>query len=110
MSSRRPIGALARNVRMLQRSAVLDSSKPRKDPMLPRGLERLLLRALGRPIVCAACGRTMFVGLPVVWRGEVWLIGAHDNLVRAAFSSSETLEFRHGQLDQCPAPDRPWVP
>jgi hypothetical protein len=94
---------------MLRQSAVFDPTRPRTDPLLPRGVERLLLRILGRPILCAACGRRLFVALPIVWRGELWLIGAYDHLVRSSFTSSETLEFRHGQLDECPAPERPWI-
>jgi hypothetical protein len=80
-----------------------------KDPRVSRGVERLLLRLLGRRIKCAECGRDLFRGFPIVWRGRVWLIGAYDHLVRFEFSSSETIEFRHAQLDQCPSPERPWV-
>jgi hypothetical protein len=101
--------AVMRNLRMLRESAVFDPTRPRTDPLLPRGVERLLLRFFGRPVQCAACGRQLFLVLPIVWRGEVWLIGAYDHLVSSSFTSSETLEFRHGRLDQCPAPDRPWV-
>ena len=101
--------SIATNLRLLRRSAVFDRSAPRTDPLLPRGIERVVLRILGRPVACTECGRELFVGFPVVWRGELWLIGAYDNLVRVTFSSSETMEFRHARLDQCPSPDRPWV-
>jgi hypothetical protein len=107
--SRRRSGAVATNLRLLRESAVFDASRPRTDPLLPRGAERLLLRLFGRPIRCSACGREMFVALPLVWRGELWLIGAHSHLVSVSFSSSETLEFRHGELERCPSPERPWV-
>ena len=80
-----------------------------RDPQLPRWAERLLLLLFGRRLRCAACGRELFVALPIVWRGRVWLIGAYDHLVRIRFSSSETIELRHAQLDECPAPERPWV-
>jgi len=101
--------SVGRNLRTLRQSAVVDSRKPRTDPLLPRGIERALLRVLGRPIRCAECGRELFVGFPLVWRGELWLIGAYDHLVHVQFSSSETMEFRHGRLDECPSPERPWV-
>lgn len=89
--------------------AAVDGPGPRPDPELPRGIERLLLKLLGRPIDCANCGRRLFVGLPLVWRGEVWLIGAYDHEVRVSFVSSQTMVFTHANLDECPAPERPWV-
>ena len=42
--------------------ATFDTAAERQDPFLPRGLEWLLLRILGRPITCTECGRTIFVG------------------------------------------------
>ena len=107
-----PGGYLARavrNIRILRESGVLDPRLPRRDPLLPRGLERLIVRIFGRQLRCAECGRELFVGVPLVWRGELWLIGAYDHLVRMRFSSSETIEFVHARLDECPAPERPWV-
>lgn len=89
--------------------ASLDGPGPRPDPRLPLGIERLLLRLFGRPIDCAACGRRLFIGLPLIWRGELWLIGAYDHQVRVSWASSQVMEFRHAHLDACPAPDRPWV-
>jgi hypothetical protein len=90
-------------------TASVDGPGPRPQPRLPLGIERLLLRLFGRPIKCAACGRQLLVGLPLVWRGELWLIGAYDHLVRVSFVTSQTMEFRHTQLDECPSPERPWV-
>jgi hypothetical protein len=89
--------------------ASLDGPGPRPDPRLPLGIERLLIRLFGRPISCAACGRRLFIGLPLVWRGELWLIGAYDHQVRVSWVSSQMMEFSHANLDDCPAPDRPWV-
>jgi hypothetical protein len=89
--------------------ATFDTVAQRKDPVLPRGLERLLLRIFGRPIRCVECGRTIFVGLPLVWRGQVLLIGAHEHVVRVSFASSDTMEFRHAYAGECPSPERPWV-
>ncbi len=89
--------------------ATLYGPGPRPDPRLPLGIERVLLKLFGRPIRCADCGREIFVGLPLVWRGELWLIGAYDHQVRVAWASTQTMEFRHAQLDECPAPERPWV-
>jgi hypothetical protein len=103
------LGSIARNLKLLRESAVFDSSRPRTDPLLPRGIERVVLRVLGRPVRCTACGRTLFTAFPVVWRGRLWIIGAYDHLAHVQFDSSETMEFRHGRLDECPAPERPWV-
>jgi hypothetical protein len=76
---------------------------------LRRGAERALLFTLGRPLVCADCGRRLFVGLPIVWRGRVKVIGASEYNVRIAFRDKTSLELRHMELDSCPAPERPWV-
>lgn len=89
--------------------ATFDTVSKRQDPFLPRGLERLLLRILGRPIKCTECGQTIFVGLPIVWRGELLLIGAHQHVVRVSFASSDTMQFRHAFAGECPSPDRPWI-
>jgi hypothetical protein len=51
----------------------------------------------------------MFVAVPVVWRGELRLIGAEDHLTRVSFRWKESLEFRHVELDECRSADRPWV-
>jgi len=72
-------------------------------------VSRVLLRAFGRPIACATCGRTLFTGIALVWRGEVRLIGAETNTVRVRFGTKNTLQFRHVHLDTCRSPDRPWV-
>jgi hypothetical protein len=82
---------------------------PRPDPRVPRSVEWLLLKLFGRPVNCAACGQRIFTGLPLLWRGELWLIGAYDHEVRVAWVSTQTMEFTHAQLDVCPAPERPWV-
>ena len=89
--------------------ATFDTVSERQDPLLPRGLERLLLRMLGRPIKCTDCGRTIFVGLPLVWRGQLLLLGAYQHVVKVAFTTSDTMEFRHAYAGECPSPDRPWV-
>lgn len=70
----------------------------------------LLVRLLGRTITCAECGRPMFRAVPYIWRGELRLIGAHKHLVRVSFRWTYALEFRHVELDQCPSPERPWLP
>lgn len=71
---------------------------------------RALLLVLGRNLVCAACGRPLFRGLPIVWRGNLKVIGAAEDTVRVTFRARDSLEFRHVELDRCPAPERPWVP
>jgi hypothetical protein len=101
MRLREHLRAVGRNLALLRRSAAVDRRMPRTDPLLPQGVERLVVRLLGRPVRCADCGRVLFVGRPVMWRGELWLIGAYDHLVRVSFSSSETLEFRHVRIDEC---------
>jgi hypothetical protein len=73
------------------------------------GALRALLWVLGRDLACATCGRPLFRGLPIVWRGELKVIGATEP-VRVAFRARNTLEFRHVELDRCPSPERPWVP
>jgi hypothetical protein len=75
----------------------------------PRLATRLLIGALGRPIACSACGRTIFKGFPYVLRGKLRLVGADRHLVHVSFDDQNTLRFRHGSLDECPTPDRPWL-
>ncbi|HEV3228934.1 MAG TPA: hypothetical protein VGY97_05630 [Solirubrobacteraceae bacterium] len=70
---------------------------------------RAVLGVLGRPIRCAACGRPMFRAVPLIWRGRVLLLGAAEHQVRVSFQTRNSLQFRHVWLDQCPAPERPWV-
>jgi hypothetical protein len=67
-----------------------------------------VLRVIGRDLTCAACGRPLFRGWSVVWRGRIKVIGATEP-VRVAFGARDTLELRHVELDQCPSPERPWV-
>ncbi len=71
--------------------------------------QRLLLRVLGKPIYCTACGRELFRALPSVRGGRLRLMGAAESNVRVEFHSKETLRFRHLELDRCPADERPWV-
>ncbi len=75
-------------------------------------MRRAFLRVFGRPISCATCGRTLFYGIAVVWRGRVRLIGAADDPhdIRVEFVTRDALEMRHVALDECPVPERPWVP
>jgi hypothetical protein len=63
----------------------------------------------GRPVRCAECGRVMFRALTFVHRGRVHVFGALEYNVRIAFADKERIEFRHLELDKCPAPARPWV-
>jgi hypothetical protein len=37
------------------------------------------------------------------------LVGADRRLVHVSFDDQNTLRFRHGSLDECPTPDRPWL-
>lgn len=84
-------------------------SREREQKHMWRALERVLLRALGRPVVCAECGQPMFRALPIVRNGRLRVLGAFENLVRVSFDTKDTLEFRHGHLDECPSPERPWA-
>jgi hypothetical protein len=76
-----------------------------------RHAERALARLLGRRVLCAACGRPLFKGLPVVWRGRILLIGllVHQPLVRVRFQRNDTLELIHAELDLCRTDERPWA-
>jgi len=89
--------------------SAVDSEGEWPDPFLPRGLERLVVRLFGRQIRCAECGRELFKGVPFLWRGKLWLFGAYEHVIRVSFVSSEAMEFRHAQLDECPSSERPWV-
>lgn len=83
--------------------------REREQKHVRRVLERALLRAIGRPVVCAECGQPMFRALPVMRNGRLRMLGAFEHLVRVSFDTKDTLEFRHGHLDECPTPERPWA-
>jgi hypothetical protein len=74
-----------------------------------RRAEALAVRLRGRPLICADCGRQLFLAVPIVWRGRIQIIGATEYNVRVRFMGKRGLEFRHVELDQCPSPKRPWV-
>ena len=59
-----------------------------------------LLR-LAPTIRCERCGRPLFKALPVIRDGRLRLYGAERAIVRVAFSSRNTLVFRHEALDAC---------
>ena len=73
--------------------------------------ERAVARVFGRRVRCAECGRPLFKALPVVWRGELVLLGlrVQEPLVRVRFSQPDRLEFLHGELDLCRTEERPWA-
>jgi hypothetical protein len=82
---------------------------PREERSWRASVKRALVRVLGRTVTCADCGRPLFTGLPIVWRGHVRVLGADVQLVRVSFATKDSLQFRHVQLYECPAPERPWV-
>jgi hypothetical protein len=59
-----------------------------------------LLR-LAPTIRCERCGQPLFKAIPVVRDGRLRLYGAERAIVRVAFSSRNTLVFRHEALDAC---------
>ncbi len=77
--------------------------------MLRRLAVSLLLKVVGRPIVCCECGRPIFTGFAFILRGRVRVIGAHQHLLRVSFDRTNSIEFAHARLDACPTPQRPWL-
>jgi hypothetical protein len=69
--------------------------------MLRRAVKRLVLFG-ARPVHCELCGEVLFSARPIVWRGEVKVLGAEQALVRVDFASMNRLVFRHLEADRCP--------
>ena len=59
------------------------------------------LLKLAPTVRCERCGRPLFKVVPVVRDGRLKLYGAERAGVRVAFSSRNTLVFRHEALDAC---------
>lgn len=59
------------------------------------------LIALAPTIRCERCGKPLFKAIPVIRNGRLTLHGAERAIVRVAFSSRNTLVFRHEALDAC---------
>jgi hypothetical protein len=57
--------------------------------------------ARARPIRCEACGRELFRGVAIPWRGGLKLLGAEHALVRVDFSTMNELRFRHVETEHC---------
>ena len=73
---------------------------------MQRTVKRLVLRVFGRQVRCEVCGAPLFTGVPIVWRGELRLIGAERADVRVDFASMTRLVFAHSVPGECgrPAP------
>jgi hypothetical protein len=65
-----------------------------------RRLGNRLLR-VAPAIRCERCGNELFRTIPVIRDGRLKLYGAERASVRVAFSSRNTLVFRHEALDAC---------
>jgi hypothetical protein len=59
------------------------------------------LIGLAPTIRCERCGKPLFKAIPVIRNGRLRLYGAERAIVRVAFSSRNTLVFRHEALDAC---------
>lgn len=59
------------------------------------------LAARAPAVRCERCGKVLFRAVPVIRDGRLKLYGAERAIVRVAFSSRNTLVFRHEALDAC---------
>lgn len=64
------------------------------------------LTGVGRTISCENCGRELFKGIPVVWRGRLRLLGSAAALVRVDWDGKNSLAFRHVEQEVCKAGSR----
>ncbi len=64
------------------------------------------LTGAGRSIHCEICGRELFKGIPVVWRGRLRLLGSAAGFVRVDWDGKNTLAFRHVEQEVCKAGSR----
>jgi len=85
-----------------------DEQPPAASPARPlpfhaqlRDARSRIVRAVGRPVRCEACGEVLFYGLPLLWRGRLKLLGAESALVRADWDKMNRMTFRHVESDRC---------
>jgi hypothetical protein len=65
-------------------------------------LARFVLRVLGRPMRCSACGEELFRGIVLPSGGRVRVIGAGRAHVRVRFEAVDVLSFAHIEPNDCP--------
>ncbi len=68
-----------------------------------RKLKLAVVAVAGRPIRCEVCDEVMVKAIPIIWKGDVKLIGAEAGLVAVDFASMNRLVFRHVEAGACPA-------
>jgi hypothetical protein len=101
-------------VRLEEAEAQLDPPGPRPVPPgggWPRPARPLhaplrqvrakVVEKVGRPVRCEVCGRVLFRGLPLVWRGRLKFLGAEGAPVRADWDKMNRMTFRHVERDRC---------
>ncbi|MGK2937808.1 MAG: hypothetical protein ACSLFR_08395 [Solirubrobacteraceae bacterium] len=68
-----------------------------------RTVKLAVVAIAGRPIRCEVCGEVMVKAIPIIWKGDVKLIGAEAGLVAVDFASMNRLVFRHVEVGACAA-------
>jgi hypothetical protein len=71
--------------------------------------KRVILGICGRRLRCELCDEVLVTAAPIIWRGELKLIGAERMLIAVDFASMNRLTFRHAEAGACPA-QRPAPP
>lgn len=75
---------------------------PRDD--VKRRIKLSAIALVGRPIRCEVCDEILVKAIPIIWKGEVKVIGAEAGLVAVDFASMNRLVFRHVEVAACQAP------
>jgi len=70
---------------------------------LKQRVKRAILAVCGRRVRCELCHEVLVTAAPIIWKGEVRLIGAEKEVVAVDFASMNRLVFRHAEAGACAA-------
>jgi hypothetical protein len=68
-----------------------------------RALKRAIIAVAGRPLRCELCDAVLTTAAPIVFRGQLLLVGLEREFVAVDFTAMNRLVFRHAQVGACRA-------
>ena len=75
----------------------------RRTETLKPAVKRLALSVFGRRLRCELCDEVLVTAAPIIWKGQVKLIGAEGSFIAVDFASMNRLAFRHAEAGACAA-------
>jgi hypothetical protein len=68
-----------------------------------RALKHAIIAVAGRPLRCELCDEVLTTAAPIVFRGQLLLVGLEREFVAVDFTAMNRLVFRHAQAGACRA-------